>query len=678
NRILSSILENPLQKLWEIEIISPEEKKKILFDFNNTGVEYPTDKTIPELFETQVEKSPDHIAIVEVIHEWPHQLTYRQLNNQSGGLACSLVQQGVGDGGNVLVGLMMNRSIDMITGILGITKVGCAYVPLNPKAPATRSKYILCECRAKILVATRRLYEDSENMGRWEGEVIFLENVPPAITSHSPFPIPNAIPSNFAYVIFTSGSTGEPKGVPITHANLSPLLDWGYRSLEFGVKDRFLQNLSYYFDWSVWEIVIGITTGASLYMVPDELLLNPHACAAFMNRNNITVLHITPTHYRYFLNASGTPRMLRYLFLGAEKLSRELVQQAFASVHQDCRVFNMYGPTECTIISAVLEIQRTDVEKFENLSSVPIGGPVGNTGLFVLDKYLNHCPLNVVGELYIAGDGVGSGYLNNPELTLEKFIDFHHSSFDLPRIHHSKLYRTGDLARRLADGNIEFLGRLDHQVKIRGFRIEPGEIESRLGAHEKVKEAVVIDRERENGERYLCAYFVPAGGAVETFDIELLREYLARVFPDYMIPAFFAALEKIPLNPNGKLDRKALPDPGSTGLLSGNDYVLPRTAVEKLIGEIWREVLGIEKIGIDDKFFSVGGNSLNLIRMNARLDQELGIEIPGVIIFQYPTIRMLAQYLSREEKASEIDRKAKVEEGKNRRLQKIQKRRSLK
>jgi acyl carrier protein len=341
-------------------------------------------------------------------------------------------------------------------------------------------------------------------------------------------------------------------------------------------------------------------------------------------------------------------------------------------VHRDCRVFNMYGPTECTIISAVLEIQRTDVEKFENLSSVPIGVPVGNTGLFVLDKYLDHCPVNVVGELYITGDGVGSGYLNNPELTAEKF----NRSYKSYRT--NIFYKTGDLARRLADGNIEFLGRLDHQVKIRGFRIEPGEIERRLEAHETIKEAVVIDREKESGERYLCAYFVPAGGAVETFDIESLREYLARVFPDYMIPAFFAALEKIPLNPNGKLDRNALPDPGSTGLLSGSDPVLPRTAMEKVIGEIWREVLGIEKVGIDDKFFSVGGNSLNLIRMNARLNQELGIEIPGVVIFQYPTIRMLVQYLNREEKTGEIDRKAKVEEGKNRRLQKIQKRRSLK
>ncbi|MCP5107642.1 MAG: amino acid adenylation domain-containing protein, partial [bacterium] len=306
--------------------------------------------------------------------------------------------------------------------------------------------------------------------------------------------------AGLAYVIFTSGSTGKPKGVPITHANLSPLLHWGYRHLGIGPKDRFIQNLSYYFDWSVWEIVMAITTGAGLYMVPDELLMDAGACISFINRHDITVLHVTPTQYRYYASASEKPLSLKYLFIGAEKLSRELVERSFESVSEDCRVFNMYGPTECTIISAVLEIGRGDVERFENLSSVPIGVPVGNTGLLVLDRYLNLCPVNVVGELYIGGDCVSRGYLNDPERTAQTFNRTYRSYMT------DVFYKTGDTARWLEDGTVEFLGRIDHQVKIRGFRIELGEIEAQLLKHPSIEETVVVDRENAQGDIYLSAY----------------------------------------------------------------------------------------------------------------------------------------------------------------------------
>ncbi|MDQ1352752.1 MAG: hypothetical protein QG657_3058, partial [Acidobacteriota bacterium] len=414
------------------------------------------------------------------------------------------------------------------------------------------------------------------------------------------------------------------------------LLHWGYRHLELGTKDRFLQNLSYYFDWSVWEIFIGLTTGASLYMVPKELLLNPEESVAFMTRNDITVLHVTPTQYQYYLKAPEKPWTLNYLFIGAEKLTKELVEKSFESVDKDCRVFNMYGPTECTIISAVLEIERSDVDKFENLSSVPIGRAVGNIDLLVLDRYLNLSPVNVWGELYIAGDCVARGYLNNPELTAEKFNRSYRSYKT------NIFYKTGDLARRLVDGNVEFLGRLDQQVKIRGFRIELGEIESELLKFGLVKEAVVIDRQGESGEKYLCGYIVEK----EKFDLSRLKEYLSKSLPDYMIPSYFMRIGAIPLNPNGKLDRKALPAI-DVQIQTGRAFVAPANEIEERLAALWVEILDIEKdkLSMDENFFELGGHSLKATILSAKIHKTFDVKIPLVEIFRLPTIRESAQYI---------------------------------
>ncbi|MDQ1355231.1 MAG: hypothetical protein QG657_5541, partial [Acidobacteriota bacterium] len=321
-------------------------------------------------------------------------------------------------------------------------------------------------------------------------------------------------------IIYTSGSTGMPKGVPITHANLSPLLHWGYKHLGIGSKDRVLQNLSYYFDWSVWEIFITLTGGAALYIPADELQLDPAVKADYIDTNKITVLHITPTQYSYLVNLGRKLETLKYLFIGAEKLTTELLKRSFESVGEDCRVFNMYGPTEATIISAVLEARRSEENEFDNLSTVPIGRPVGNGSLLVLNKSNNLCPLNIPGELYIGGDGVAGGYLNNPELAVEKFNRSYRSYKTYT------FYKTGDLARWLDNGNIEFLGRIDQQVKIRGFRIELGEIENCLLTHPEIKEAVVIAKEEGMGgqkEYNLCAY-VAAARELKTSE---LREYLS-------------------------------------------------------------------------------------------------------------------------------------------------------
>ncbi|HLP58011.1 MAG TPA: amino acid adenylation domain-containing protein, partial [Candidatus Deferrimicrobium sp.] len=636
-KVIAAIVGNPDIKISEIEILSAEEKKQVLVDFNHIEFDYPGDKTLPGLFHEQVQRTPDHIALVgagegeekkrrreEEKRNGIH-LSYWELNDQSDHLAGLLIEKGVLPG--TIAGLMMERSIDLIIGILGILKAGGAYLPIDPELPEERVNYMLKDSGSGIL-----LTNEQEKRNNCQCSIVnyqlSMSGRPRLGLHHS---------NHLAYVIYTSGSTGRPKGVPITYANLSPLLHWGFSCLGLGVKDRFLQNLAYYFDWSVWEIFIALTTGASLYMVPKELLLNPGACVAFMTRNDITVLHTTPTQYGYYLKTTEKLFTLKYLFIGAEKLNPGLVRSTFQSVEEHCRVFNMYGPTECTIISAVLEIRR--LENFEKALSIPIGRAVGNTNLFILNKNLNLCPVKISGELYIAGDGVAQGYVNRPELTADKFIHFHHSSFG---IHHLKLYRTGDLAKWLPDGNVEFLGRIDHQVKIRGFRIELGEIEKRLLDHAHIKEAVTVVKTDESGDKYLCAYIVSA----KELDSSDLKEYLAGYLPGYMIPSYIMFIDKIPLALNGKIDREALPRPGweNTGV-----YVAPVNEIEMKLAEIWAEVLQIDRnrISTHDDFFALGGHSLKTITLTSVIHRELQVKIPQAEVFLNPTVRELAHYIDK-------------------------------
>ncbi|MCP5105113.1 MAG: amino acid adenylation domain-containing protein, partial [bacterium] len=501
-------------KISELPVLSPGERKQLLVDFNAKAARFRWDKTIHGLFAEQAARTPDSIAAVDGPGPGDgcaRHLTYRALNEKAELLARHLRRLGIKE--NQIVGLLTERSIAMIAGILGILKAGGAYVPLDPKAPAARNRYILEECRAGVLVTTRLSVEEDKTIRSWDVEKVFLEMTgegrgevsPPPAERHAPC-APH--PGSLAYVIFTSGSTGKPKGVPITHANLSPLLHWGYYHLDLGPSDRFLQNPPSYFDFSVWEIVMAFTTGAALYMTPDRIRFNPGRCVSFMNKHDITVLHITPTQYRFMADAESRQESLKYLVLGAERLPLELADRAFKSIADGCRVFNVYGPTECTIYAAVLELHRSNYRfnKFTTLSSTPIGIPVGNADLLVLDRYLQLSPLLTPGELYIAGDGVGAGYLSDPEKSASVFVE---NIYEARGITGRRLYKTGDLVRWLPDGNLEFLERIDHQVKIRGHRIELGEIENRLLTHREVKEAVVLDRNKENGDKYLCAYIVP-------------------------------------------------------------------------------------------------------------------------------------------------------------------------
>ncbi|MCU0290092.1 MAG: amino acid adenylation domain-containing protein, partial [Acidobacteria bacterium] len=561
-----------------------------------------------------------------------------------------------------IIAIMMERSIEMITGILGILKSGTAYLPIDPQSPPDRIQYILKDSAAAILVI-----DDDEKKKKINCQLTIVNYQ--LSMSFSPHSLSGIQYSNLAYIIYTSGSTGKPKGVPITHANVTPLLLWGHHRLGIGTNDRTMQNLACHFDWSVWEIFITLITGAILNIVSNELLLSGSEGASYFKRHNITILHATPTQYQLIISSGNKFETLKYLFLGAEKLSLELLKHSLVSVQQDCRVFNMYGPTEAAIISAVLEMKSNHVAEFTNLSSVPIGQPVANGRLLILDNDWHICPMNIMGELYIGGGGVAPGYLNNPELTAERFKrnvisqwSFVNGKFqrndnslkfsnDQCPMTNDRLYKTGDLARWLTNGNIEFLGRIDHQVKIRGFRIELGEIESRLAKHKTVRDVVVINQSL-NGDQYLCAYIVPLEPA--GFEKEELRNYLAGQLPHYMVPAYWVSLEKIPLNANGKINLRALPQPD---YVSESVFEPPANETENMLAAIWSDILGIEKIkvSVHDNFFRLGGHSLKATIMLARIQKSFAVKLSMAQIFNFPTIQKLAGIIAKTGKKFQYD-----------------------
>jgi amino acid adenylation domain-containing protein len=667
-KILSVVIADPGIDISGIDMLSAEEKQRILTEFNDSVPPYPVDKTIPLLFSEQAARTPDSIALTVWDFETRSEneiepgpvLTYKQLNGQAHRLAAILIKKGVSPG--KLVGIMAKSSLEMIVGIIGILKTGCGYVPLNPKAPVSRNLFMMEECGVKLMLTTHALEKEVETYENSQVETIFIDDIYNSVEVWGDVPgiehtdlmnqTQSALPGDLAYVIFTSGSTGNPKGVPITHANLCPLLHWGYRDLGIGTDDRVIRNLAYYFDWSVWEIFITLTSGAGLYMAPAEILLNPEACVSFIETHRVTVLHVTPTQYQYLVHVGRKMTSLLYLFIGAEKLTYDLVKRSFDSVNETCRLFNMYGPTEATIISAVLEIYRHDYARFAALSSVPIGVPVANAKLLVLDNHKKLCPAGVTGELVIAGDGITRGYLNRPELAAEKFMEYKilNSEYRVgagcaaPGIY-QRIYRTGDLARWLPDGNIEFIGRIDYQVKIRGFRIELGEIENRLLSHQEVREAVVIDIDGKEAEKYLCAYIIFRDGDYgpgEGWEIEL-RDFLSQTLPDYMVPSYFIGIENIPLNSNGKVNRRELPLPDIVELAV--EYRAPGNEIEEKIADIWARVLGKdkEKIGIDDSFFHLGGHSLKGMVVLSNLYKEFNVKISMAELFRNPSVRGLSK-----------------------------------
>ncbi len=650
-RVTAAMIRDPRQMLREIDVLDPQERRFLLSAMNRVPDAFSVDNRLHRLVSLQVERTPRQPAVVAFDNDRMETCSYRQLEQKANRLAHRLIRLGVKKGD--LLGLMMPRGPRMLTGILGILKTGAAYVPLNPGDPAARRQRILADCNSRFLVTVPGFLpdhagdHDKEPGANTRLRPVYVDDA----VNNTELPVEDpgvtTAAGDWAYVIFTSGTTGRPKGVPMAHGNVSPLLHWGCRTLGLGVSDRVLQNLSCYFDWSVWEIFITLVSGASLYTFPEEMLLEPAKSIDLVRRHQITALHATPTRYRFYVQVGKKLDTLKYLFIGAEKFPLDLLRLTVDSVPGACRIFNMYGPTEAAIISAVQEIQPDRLEDYRHLSGVPIGKAAGNAVLLVLDNHMEPCPLNVAGELVIGGDGLSAGYLNDPVKTRRVFVE---NPYREPGAGNSRLYRTGDRVRRLPDGNIEFLGRVDHQVKIRGFRIEPGEIEDRLLEHGAVANAVVIAREDAKGIPYLCGYVEPQStGNAPPGELEL-QAFLRETLPPYMVPARFVFLRRLPLTATGKADRKALPEPGAL-TLSRDTYSPPQGKLQQDMTALWSGTLGRAPgdIGAGDDFFEIGGNSLLALELLGKIHEAFHVTVSIRDLWGHSTVRELCGFLEQSD-----------------------------
>ncbi|WP_346940654.1 amino acid adenylation domain-containing protein [uncultured Clostridium sp.] len=629
-RILNSIVNNVEIKLNEVNLLSEAEKNQILYEFNNTKVDYPKDKTIHELFEEQVEKTPNNIAVVFE----DKRLTYRELNEKSNGIARVLRDKGVK--ADSIVGIMAEKSLEMIIGIMGILKAGGAYLPIDSSYPQERIEYMLKDSNSEILLSTVYILEEKEiNL---DGQVIDISNKDIFSDTLSNLEKINSS-GDLAYVMYTSGTTGKPKGVMCEHKNAIRLVK-STNYIEFKNKDKILQTGSMVFDASTFEIWGALLNGIELYLAKSESIVSPELLKDIIIKNNITILWLTSELFNQLVERDVSIfKKLKYLLVGGDVLSPKYISLVKREC-KDLQIINGYGPTENTTFSTTYLIEK------EYGSNIPIGKPIANSKTYIVDKNYRLMPVGVYGELCVSGEGLARGYLNRPELTAEKFVD---NPFEIGR----KMYKTGDLARWLPDGNIEFLGRIDNQVKIRGFRIELGEIENILLQHEEIKEAVVMVK--ENKEKYICVYVL---SEKEISELNL-KSYLKKCLPNYMIPAYFIKVEKMPLTHNGKLDRRALPEPKLE--INLNEYEAPRNGIEEKLSKIWSEVLGVSKVGINSNFFDLGGHSLKATVLMSKIHKELNREIPLKELFKSPTIKELSKYLesAEENPYSEIE---KVEE----------------
>ncbi|MBE7527122.1 MAG: amino acid adenylation domain-containing protein [Burkholderiales bacterium] len=602
-----------------LNYLSHEERQQLLLDWNATEVLYTQDRCIHQLFEEQVEKNPDAVAVIF----GERQLTYGQLNAKANQLAHYLRAQEVGP--EVLVGICVERSLEMVAGILAILKAGGAYVPIDPKAPQERIADVLSNARPALVLTQEKLREQLPSAI----QLFNLDSEWSQIAQERTDPVTSAVtPDNLAYVLHTSGSTGKPKGVAVTHRNVvnstQARLDYYQQPI-----DSFLLLSSVIFDSSIVGLFGTLSQGGRLVFPQDDALLDVSYLTRLITDYKVSHLLAVPSLYKAILRQIATGHAdtsLEAVLIAGETCYPDLVKLHDQLLPQT-ELFNEYGPTEATVWSSVHQIQQEAIQH-----TVSIGRPIANTQIYLLDAYQNPVPVGVPGELYIGGIGLARGYLNRSNLTAERFIPNPFS-----KQLGERLYRTGDLARYRADGNIEYLGRTDHQVKIRGFRIELGEIEAALLQHEQIKEAVAIVREDNPGDKRLVAYVVDHAS---TLDIETIRSYLKTHLPDYMIPAAFVFLDNLPLNSNGKLDRKALPIPDISHQLI-HEYVAPRNLAEEILANIWAEVLGVEKVGIYDNFFELGGDSILSIQMTSRARQA-GIVLTPKEFFQYQTIGKLA------------------------------------
>ena len=631
--LLRGIAANPDAPIGLLPILTDEEERLLVRDWNSPVKEYPVPKCLHELFSEQAAKTPSSIALVF----GDRRLTYAELDSRANQLAHCLRERGVGP--EALVGLCIERSPEMVIAILGVLKAGGAYVPLDPAYPEERLAFMIEDSGIRALVAQKSICPP-RLLERPALNCVLLDAEQPAIGRQSREAPRGAVtPDNPAYVIYTSGSTGRPKGVVVTHRNVTRLMAATEEFYHFDAADVWTLFHSYAFDFSVWEIWGALLYGGRLVIVPQHVARSPEVFLEMLAREKVTVLNQTPSAFRELIAAEeerpGRERLsLRYVIFGGEALDPAM-PAPWVRRHGDesPQLVNMYGITETTVHATYRRLFREDAER--RPGSV-IGVRIPDLTLYVLDENLRPVPIGVAGEICVGGAGVARGYLNRDSLTAERFIS---NPFGPGR-----LYRSGDLARYLPDGSLEFLGRRDFQVKIRGFRIELNEIEAALRQYPQVRECVVLLREDVPDEKRLVAYLIPAAGpSINPSD---LREFLAGKLPYYMAPSAFVFLEAFPLTPNGKLDRKALPPPGDLRPQLAGECVPPGTELEKTVAAIWGKLLGLKSVGIHDNFFDLGGHSLLLARGHAELRKATGLEVSILDMFQHPTIHAIARHLT--------------------------------
>ncbi|MEH2381686.1 MAG: amino acid adenylation domain-containing protein [Nostoc sp.] len=633
--LLESIVANPEQRISDLSLLTESERQELLIDWNDTKKNYPENKCFHQLFEAQMEETPDAIALnarsamsamgyaYAVVFD-KQQLTYRELNIRANQLAHHLQKLGVVP--DVIVGICVELSLEMIVTLLGILKAGGAYLPLDPSLPQERLKFMLKDAQVSVLLTQEKLLKHFED---FSNPIICIDKDWATITEHSQEnPTSCVTLDNLAYVIYTSGSTGNPKGVLLQHRGLSNLAASQIEVFNLQPSNHILQFASLSFDASIFEIVMALQTGATLYLANKESLLPGQPLLQLLREKAIT--HVTlPPAVLAVLPTESLPA-LQTIICAGESCTDDIVKRWWNSQR---RFFNAYGPTEATVWSTIAEISTMSEKP-------PIGRPIANTQIYILDKHLQPLPIGIAGELYISGEGLAQGYLNRPELTTEKFILNPFSDKNQAR-----LYQTGDLARYRPDGNIEFLGRIDNQVKIRGFRIELSEIETVLSHHQSVQKAIVIAKDNLSDDKYLVAYIVPN---VETQNFpSLLRKFLKEKLPEYMIPKAFVVLDSLPLTASGKVDRLALTELDSyASRLIDKTFIAPRTPTELTLAKIWAEVLNIERVGIYDNFFDLGGDSFLTVRLMKQIHKQFERELPLSSLFLNPTIESLASSLS--------------------------------
>jgi amino acid adenylation domain-containing protein len=636
--LLESIVSHPEQRIANLPLLSEGELHQVLVEWNDTKTNYPRDKCIHQLFENQVKQNPDAIAViyedVETLHPLVLHMTYRELNICSNKLAHHLQKLGVG--ADVLVGICVEPSPEMIVGLLAILKAGGAYVPLDPSYPQERLNFMLEDAQVPVLLTQEKLIKHFE---AFPNPIIYIDKDWEIIAQESEENLTSSLTSdNLAYVIYTSGSTGKPKGVAVTHKAVNRLVcNTNYVKLER--TDKIAQASNTSFDAATFEIWGALLNGAQLIGICKDVIISPHEFALQLRQKGISVLFLTTALFQQI--ARDVPQAfasLRRLLFGGETVDMRWVKKVLKHGSPK-QLIHVYGPTENTTFSSYYCVPELP----ESATSIPIGRPITNTQIYLLDADLQPVPIGIAGELYIGGDGLAREYLNRPELTAERFIANPFSSKP-----EARLYQTGDLGRYLPDGNIEFLGRIDNQVKIRGFRIELGEIEAVLSQHPAVEETVVIATEDIPGDKNLVAYIVPNQEQIQTQEaqslVSLLREFLKEKLPEYMVPRAYVVIESLPLTPNGKVDRRALPAP-DTLIFDKQNYLAPRTHVEEALVEIWAKVLGKEQVGINDNFFELGGHSLLATQLVSRIRDAFQIDLSVRNLFEAPTVGQLARYV---------------------------------